>query len=226
MNAQHSTAFQLPLDDTLNYKIHVSKAVPRGDVTVTVAMELLVSTRSESSVGLDDVIRTALQDFIPVQWELLGHERTSATPGFERIRLKALSTVPPEQNRNLEERARKANREGLEFGEISIKRSLPQGHANQIVKELWFDAISKVSEHLPEFNRVSGRTWRIGDVVLGVSAGTQRIVRGKGGFTEEIDTPLGSLGEVIEAGMSGVEKISLIADVTLKSERPASVLAE
>jgi hypothetical protein len=187
--------------------VYVSKAVPLADVTVTASLELLASSRDDSH-ALEAKIDTALRDFLPVEWEILGQERSSATPGFEHIKLKALAKVSADQNRN---------REGLEFGNISVNRSLRQDEVNQVMKELWFEAVSRANEHLPEFNRVSGRQWRIGDVVLGVPDGGYRNRNTKGGYREEVDD---MLGDLMESGLSGVEKVSLIANVTLKSARP------
>jgi hypothetical protein len=208
---------QLSIDDTINYRVYVSKAVPLADATVTANLEILVSNR-DNNEDLDARIRTALRDFIAVDWEILGQERSSATTGYERIKLKALAKVAADQNRNLEERARKANREGLEFGQIAVNRALTQDQVGQVMKELWFEAVSKVNEHLVEFNRASGRQWRIGDVILGAPDGGFRARNAKGGYREELDD---MLGDLVESGLSGAEKVSLIANVTLKSERPA-----
>ena len=219
MKTASASFVQFPVEDTLSYKVLVNKAVPRGDVTVTAALEILINTRDNGN-DLDGRIRAALNDFIPVDWELLGHERSGATPGYERIKLKALAKVPAEQNRNLEERARQANREGLEFGTIAVKRSLPQDQVNQIIKELWFEAMTKINEHLAEFDLVSARTWRIGNVVLGIPDGGHRVRSSKGGYSEDQED---SLGQLLESGLAGVEKISLVADVTLKSRCPVAV---
>jgi hypothetical protein len=162
---------------------------------------------NDGNNDLDPRIRAALKDFIEVDWELLGHERSGATPGFERIKVIALAKVPAEQNRNLEERARQANREGLEFGAITVKRSLPQDQVNQIVKELWFEAVTRVNGHLAEFEHVSGRKWRMGNIVLGIPDGGHRTRSGKGGYMDDLDD---TLGQLLESGLSGVEKISLI----------------
>lgn len=206
----------VPTDDTLSYKVYVSKAVPLADVTITANLDVLVSTRDKSE-ALDAKIHAALQDFIATNWDIVSQERHGATPGFERVSLRALAKVPVEQSRNLKERANKANRVGLEFGHLSVNRSLPQDLVGQIMKELWFEAVTKVNGHLDEFGRVSGRIWRIGNISLGVPGGRGRVRNEKGGFRDEVDDPLGDL---MESGLSGVEKISLIAEVTLRSERP------
>lgn len=214
-----SPTLQMPVDDTISYKIYVAKAVPLANVTVIAQLQLMVSNRDENP-DLDSRIRGALADFIDAEWTLLEQERTSATPGFERIQLKAMAKIPAAENRKLEERAARANREGLEFGHVHISRNMPQDQANQIIKELWFEAVEKVTAHLDEFNRVSGRQWRIGDITLGVPGSGRRSGRlTKGGYTEAPDEPLIQL---IESGLSGAEKISLTADVTLRSERPVT----
>ncbi len=208
---------QLPVDDTISYKVYVAKAIPLADVAITAQLQLIVSNRDENP-NLDSRIRSALKDFIDTHWTLLEQERSSATPGFERIRLKAMAKVPASENRKLKERSAAANREGLEFDDVRVSRNLPQDQANQIIKELWFDAVEKVTAHLDEFNRASGRQWRIGDIALGVpGVGRSSGRSAKGGYSEEPDEPF---DKFMESGFSGVEKISLTANVTLKSARP------
>ena len=212
-----SPTIQLPVDDTISYKIYVAKAVPLADVTVTAQLQLMVSNRDENP-DLDSRIRGALKNFIDTEWTLLEQERSSATPGFERIQLKAMAKIPAKENQKLEERAARANCEGLEFGHLFVSRNLPQDQANQIIKDLWFEDVEKVTDHIIEFNRVSGRRWRIGDIALGVPGGKQSSVRSaKGGYIEDLDEPL---GKFMESGLSGAEKISLTADVTLRSSKP------
>ena len=212
-------ALQLQVDDTISYKIYVAKAVPLADVNVTAQLELLVSNR-DGNPDVDSRIRGALKDFIDTEWTLLEQQRKSATPGYERIELKAMAKIPSSENRNLDERAARANREGLEFGTIQVSRNLPQDQANQIIKELWFEAVEKVTAHIDDFNRSSGRKWRLGDITLGVPGGGRSSGRmTKGGYVEDADEPL---GKFMESGLSGVEKVSLTADVTLRSPRLAS----
>ena len=214
-----SPALQLPVDDTINYKIYVAKAVPLADVNVTAQLQLMVSSR-DNNPDLDSRIRSALKDFIDTDWTLLEQQRNSATPGYERIELKAMAKIPSSENRNLDERAARANREGLEFGHVQVSRNLPQEQANQIIKELWFEAVEKVTSHLKEFSVASGREWRLGDITLGVPGGGRSSGRmTKGGYIEDPDEPL---GKFMESGLSGVEKVSLTADVTLRSVRPGA----
>jgi hypothetical protein len=213
-----NVTISLPQDDTLNYKVYVAKAVPRGDVAITVNVRLIASTQDNEVERINARLREALQDFISADWKFVGNTREGLTPGFEKILVQAIAKVPAEENRNLEERARKAGREGLELGEIAVKRALPQDQVNQIVKELWFDAVRKTREHIVEFNEASGRQWRLGDIVFGVpGSGQQPRQFAKGGYREDATE---SLADLVESGLSGADKISLIAEVTLKSSRP------
>lgn len=202
-------------DDTIQYKVYVSKAVPIAAVNVTAEIEALVNSR-ESNESLNTRVFAALNDFIPVPWEIAAQERYSATPGYERVRIRALSKVGLDQHNSLTERARAANREGLEFGNIRVDRTLPSAQVNQIMKDLWFDAVSKVTEHIRDFNKASERNWRIGNITLGIPDNGAGHRLSKGGYREEVD---GMLGELIESGLDGAEKISLIANVTLKSRQ-------
>ena len=100
-------ALQLQVDDTISYKIYVAKAVPLADVNVTAHLELLVSNR-DANLDVDSRIRGSLKDFIDTEWTLLEQQRKSATPGYERIELKAMAKIPSSENRNLDERAARA----------------------------------------------------------------------------------------------------------------------
>ncbi len=84
-----------------------------------------------------------------------------------------------------------------------------------MAKELLFDAVRKVGEHLPEFEKASGRTWRIGDTTLGTPDVGNKTRSSKGGFIDDRDD---NLGQLLESGLAHVEKISLVADVTLKTQ--------
>ena len=218
MNTQPETlSINIPSDDTLCYKVNVSRVIPRGEVTVSAQMIVVVKTQANDNAGLDQRINAALKAFLPTQWESLGYERSGLTPGYEQVRVQAIAKVPADENHNLEERARRANSEGLEFGEITVKRSLPAEQVGQIVKEMWFDIISRVNAHIPEFERSSGRQWRIGNIVYGVPDAGHRQESRKGSYRDEIDDVLSGLADV---GLAGAEKISLTAEVTLKSTRP------
>lgn len=82
-----------------------------------------------------------------------------------------------------------------------------------------FDAVRWVVEHIEEFKKHSGRNWRIGDMPLAFPAAACVTPNdGKSALREEIDDVLGKL---IESDLAGAEKVSLIADVTLKSVPPA-----
>ena len=37
-----------------------------------------------------------------------------------------------------------------------------------VVKDLWFQAIERVKEHVEHFDRLTGRRWRIGNIEFGL----------------------------------------------------------
>ena len=76
----------------------------------------------------------------------------------------------------MEERAVGANREGLEFAHVQVSRNLSKDQVDKIIKKLWFDVLEKVTNYLEEFNRVSGRKLRVGNLVLGVPSGGRHLV--------------------------------------------------
>ena len=214
MNTETSacdTRIYVPCDDTLEYKVFVSKAVPRGDATLTACVDVLVDSRNNGPEIIEQRVFEALDDFVSVPWESIGQERKTISPGYEQVSVQVLARISSEQNRNLEERARKASREGLEITEIRVKAALPQDQVNQIIKDLWFETVERINTHIADFNRVSGRQWRVGRIEYGVPSGNRVPVSSKGGYREEVDDL---------TGLSGAEKISLTAQVTLKSPRP------
>lgn len=219
MQKSTQTALLTAPDDTLNYKMRVSKLMPRSEVVVTVMVTLILNARQKGA-QLDHRIFEALNDFIPVDWGLSGQERQSAAPGFERLSIRAVATVSRDQDWNLEQRAKNANRHGLELGPVVVKRSFSQEHVNQVVKELRFEAVRKVVEELPEFDKASGRIWRIGDISIGLSDDESPPHTSKRGLIDDRDD---RLGQMVESGLAGVEKITLVANVTLKSGRMTSM---
>lgn len=199
----------LSMDDTISYKVYVAKAASLFDVGVTAQLVLMDRAR-DAPPDLVSRIRGTLKGFIHTEWPFLEQGHSSVTPDFERIQLEAMAKVAAMENCKLEERAVGANREGLEFAHVQVSRNLSK---DQIIKELWFDVLEKVSNHLEEFNRVSCRKWRVGNLALGVPRGGRQSGRqSKGGFIEAPDEPP---GKFMESGLSGAEKISLTADVKL-----------
>ena len=220
----YDTRVIVPQDDTLQYKVYVSKAVPRGEAMLTATVVLLAGSQNSAPETINHRVFEALADFVPAQWECTGSERSTISPGFEQVKVQMLAKIAAEENRNLEERARHASRDGLEILAIKVKSTLLQDQINQIVKALWFETVEKVNQHIVEFDQLSGRAWRIGDMVFGVpDTGKARQVISKGCFHEESEE---LFGELIESGLAGSEKISLITQVTLRAARPGNYSGE
>ena len=210
----YDTRIFIPRDDSLEYKVSVSKAVPRGDARLSASVRLLVGSQDNSAELIEKRTLVALEKFVPVNWEIQGQKRNEVSPGYELVVVKVVARISEKQRHNLDERARGIACEGLEITDIQVSAHMPQELARNVIKDLWFEIVERVNEHIVEFNRVSGRQWRIGDIVYGVPSGdrdAQIYSLIKGGQIEKPDDL---------TGLCYADNISLTAQVTLKSPRP------
>lgn len=202
-------------DDTLRYRTIAQRTLAQETVCVSIYVALLVSAAQTDQTELQRQIREALNRFIPsVDWVFSTLRRdANSTVGFEQIRVKATARIPSSQNFNLTERARRASREGLTLSGATVDYSLPVSQVNKVVHELRGEIVGTVLRELADFERQTSRKWRIGDIEFGIGSrdgeytakGAQRST----GYEELLD-PDGD-------GLSGAERISLIAEVTLRS---------
>lgn len=202
-------------DDSLRYRVIAQRTLAQDTVCVSVNVALLVSAVKTDQAELQLQIRDVLNRFIPgVEWVFATlHREVNPTVGFEQINVKASARIPSAQNFNLKDRARQASREGLTLGGAIVDYSLPVSLVNQVVHELRGEIIGSVLREISDFEQQTGRKWRIGDVEFGISGrsdeytakGAQRST----GYEDLLDPD----GE----GLSGSERISLVAEVCLRA---------
>lgn len=202
-------------DDSLRYRVIAQRTLAQDTVCVSVNVALLVSAVQTDQVELQRQIRDVLNRFIPdVEWIFSTlHREANPTVGFEQINVKASARIPSSQNFNLKDRARRASREGLTLGGAMVDYSLPVSLVNRVVHELRGEIIESVLREISDFEQQTGRKWRIGDVEFGISGrsdeytakGAQRST----GYEDLLDPD----GE----GLSGAERISLVAEVCLRA---------
>lgn len=202
-------------DDSLRYRVIAQRTLAQDTVCVSVNVALLVSAVQTDQVELQRQIRDVLNRFIPgVEWIFSTlHREANPTVGFEQINVKASARIPSSQNFNLKDRARHASREGLTLGGAMVDYSLPVSLVNRVVHELRGEIIESVLREISDFEQQTGRKWRIGDVEFGISGrsdeytakGAQRST----GYEDLLDPD----GE----GLSGAERISLVAEVCLRA---------
>lgn len=134
--------------------------------------------------------------------------------------LRASTRVAPAENYNLEERARRASREGLMLSEPHADYALPPAKVSLAVQSLREQLLADVVRHIAGYNRVTGRTWRLGDIAFGVQASNPGGVRtAKGAYRS---TRVEEAFETTEdETFTDAERIVLNAEVTLKAEAVA-----
>jgi hypothetical protein len=184
-------------------------------VCVSVNVALLVSATQTDQVELQRQVRDALNRFVPgVEWvfSILQRE-ANPTVGYEQINVKASARIPSAQNFNLNDRTRQASREGLTISGAEADYSLPASLVNRVVHELRGEIIGGLLREISDFDQQTGRKWRIGDIEFGIGGRsdeyTAKGARRATGYEDLLD-PYGE-------GLSGAERISLVAEVCLRT---------
>lgn len=205
--------------DTLRYRVHAQITLAQQDIRVLVSITALVSDREADQTLIHQRIHTALREFISADWVLSRIQREGETAGYERIQLQASARVSPEENHRLEERARRASREGLTLAGPQVDYSLPALRISEAVQQLREQILRDVQLQAGRFREVTGRDWRLGDVEFGVETGSWSEERrsGKGAYRSDEARFLSRDSDEDEAAiLTGAERIMLIANVALK----------
>jgi hypothetical protein len=203
-------------DDTLRYRAIAQRTLAQDTVCVSIHVALLVSAaRRSDQAELQRQIRDALSRFIPsVDWVFSTlHRDANPTVGYEQINVKASARIPSAQNFNLNDRARQASREGLTLSGAIVDYSLPVSLVNRVVHELRGEIVGTVLHELADFERQTGRKWRIGDIEFGIGGRSDEYTAKGASRSSGYEDLLDPDGE----GLSGAERISLIAEITLRA---------
>ena len=210
---------QCPDVDTLRYRAHAQMILAQEDIRVLVSITALVSDREAGQADIHQRIHAALKEFVAADWILSRIQREGETAGYERIQLQASARVSPDENHRLEERARRASREGLTLASPQVDYALPARRINEAVQKLREQILRDVQHQTERFREVTGRHWRLGDVEFGVETGSWSEERrsGKGSYRSDEAKFLSRDNDEDEAAiLTGAERIMLIANVTLK----------
>jgi len=211
-----------PRDDEITYRLVVQRTIEQEDVRVSVPVTALISTTAPDQQALDGRIRTALGRFLPAEWVFSLVKRDGEAVGFERVTLTAWTRVSHAQIFNLAERARRASEEGLSLGEPDVDYSLPPKRLNEIAHELRGDLMRQVQRQLADYEQWTGRRWRIGQILLGSMSEIAARRSAKGMYRSEDELALSfsassSYDDDRSLGVTGAERVSLVAEVTLRS---------
>lgn len=202
----------MPVQDTLRLRLTAERLVKRTSIAVMVEIVALISTQDRDTAALETKVRAALKCFIDAHWHTASSERTRDDSGFERVKLVGYARVPRDENVNLVERARLASSEGLAIQNPGVDYKVASSVLVAETEKLHGDLIRQTQARITEFNELTGRQWRIGNIQFGVNNrdeaeySTKLARREAARFgSDEHDVLLTS------------ERISMIAEVELRS---------
>jgi hypothetical protein len=203
--------------DSLRYRVIAQRTVTQETVSVTINVTLLVSANQTNQATLQRLVRDALNHFIPKsEWVFSTLYRdANAVVGYEQVTITASARIPSSQNYNLRERARLASREGLTLSQPNVNYNLPVAQVNRVVHELRGEIVAGVLREIDIFDRQTGRKWRIGDIEFGIGDRNEMHTAKGAHRSTGYEDLLDSDGE----GLSGAERISLVAEVCLRADK-------
>ncbi len=211
--------------DTLRFRLRVQKSMPQEDLRIGVKVTALVPAVERGGPELEGRVRDALKTLIDADWSFSRVARATDGSGYERVELRAFARVPVTENFNLAERARAASREGMVLSSPTADYSLSRSRVDQAMEELRLEALLDAERQAVTISERTGRSWRVGDIVFGVSDWSESAGRltAKGGYRGAEDEAFADEPDDEEAsGLAPAERVSLIASITLKSNTPAS----
>lgn len=223
MNDVNSLEALIRPEDSLRFKLFAQKTITQEDARLTLEVNALVSTAEQTPNALRQRIRTALARLIPADWAFSAIQRGGEAVGYERVKLTASARVATSELYNLDERARQASTEGLSLRDPTVSYALPSARVTETVQALRLEILEDVKRQIGEFNATTGRSWRIGDIAFGVRDARAEFRSGKGAYRNSDDSIADLFEDSGEDGITGCERISLVAEVCLRAapEEPA-----
>lgn len=209
-------------DDTLRFKLFAQKIIPQEDARITVEVHALMSTVQNDQGVIEQKIRAVLNEFIDVDWTFSTIRRGGDAVGYERVTLNASARVRIAAIYNLEERARRASKEGLSLKHPKVDYSLPSQRISDVVQDLRKKIVEDVKVQVTEFDQITGRSWRIGDIAFGLKNSPVSRGTSKGAYraSDEYLADEDIFSDWDNAGVTSAERISLVAEVTLRAVAP------
>ncbi|HWT16408.1 MAG TPA: hypothetical protein VN581_11540 [Patescibacteria group bacterium] len=202
----------MPVVDTLRFRVTAERLVKRTSIAVGVEIIALVSAQDRDVSALEARVREALARFIDARWHTASSERTRDDSGFERVKLIGYARVPREENVNLAERARIASSEGLAIQNPLVNYKVAAAVLVAETEKLHGDIIRQAQARIAEFDELTGRSWRIGNIQFGV------FDRGEGEYSPKMARRESAhFGSDETDVLLTSERISMIAEVELRS---------
>lgn len=207
------------LIDTLRFRLQAARTLPQQDIRITTIVTVLVPASQNDPVSLERRIREALARVVKTDWTFTRIERDTEAAGYERIQLRASARVPVAENWNLAERVRTASRDGVAVGAPEVSYALTSEKVDAAVEELRLDLLRLAARQAEKMSEASGRQWRVGDIEFGTAGLVRDSGRrtGKGAYSDSDDSIEMLALQDSASGVTGGERITLVAHVTLKA---------
>lgn len=200
------------LDDVMSFQLRASKVVINKTVKIAVQIVALSPDDSaESQLRAD--IKAALAAFIPdAEWQISGIHRSTDDSGYERVNLTATARVDEKENYNLETRAKKVSKTGLQLTDVTADTTVPQNDLEAAERELRATILTDALAEAKAVSDATGLDYRIksinyqngGDPAMRKMAATSNVTAYGSGF-----------GGDDEEGLSNAQKVTLSAQIQL-----------
>jgi hypothetical protein len=205
--------------DTLRFRLQAARTLSQQDIRLTTTVTVLVPASENDPVALEKRIRGALATVVKTDWTFTRIERETEAAGYERIQLRASARVPVSENWNLAERVRAASRDGIAVGAPEVSYALTSDKVDAAVDALRLDLLRLAASQAEKMSEASARQWRVGDMEFGTAGLVRETGRrtGKGAYSDNDDSVEMLALQDASTGVTGGERITLVAQVTLKA---------
>jgi hypothetical protein len=201
------------LDDTMSFTLRASKVVINKTVKITVQIVALSPDDSaESQLRAD--IKAALAAFIPdADWQISGIQRNTDDSGYERVNLIATARVDEKENYNLESRAKKVSKTGLQLISVDADTTVPQADLEAAERELRAAILADALAEAKTVSEATGLGYRIKKIDY--QNGGDPAMRKMVASTSNITAYGSGFGGDDEEGLSNAQKVTLSAQIQL-----------
>src|SRR5690242_19028298 len=106
------------IQDSIQFNLSAEEVVVNTTVKVTAHVTTLM-TSDQAEASLRENINSVMQSFIKADWQFANMARSRQRSGVEEVNLTATARVPESENYNLDGRAKRVSREGLQVHSLS-----------------------------------------------------------------------------------------------------------
>jgi hypothetical protein len=208
------------VEDTVSFQLQAATIVVNDTVRITVTVSASANSKTSETTLRSD-IKEALNHLIPnADWAFGAMIRNIDKSGLELVQINATTRVNEKENYKLADRARSASREGLSLAEPVVDNSVPGPKIEAAESELRRNIIEKVKAEIEVLYELTGVKYRIGAISFSGIAQmpkTGNIAPFQMAAYYTGTSGAASSSEEPEEGLSNSQRVSLSADIELRS---------